>query len=39
MLKLNIQKFSDRMLWKNDTIKQLQMGVSAIATALVCTAL
>ena len=38
MLKLNIQNFSVRMFWKNDTIEQLQMGVSGIATALVCTA-
>jgi len=39
MLELNIQNFSVRMFWKIDMIKQLQMGVSTIATALVCTAL
>jgi len=27
------------MFWKNDTIEQLQMGVSTIATALAHTAL
>ena len=37
MRELNIQNFSVRMFWKNDTIGQLQMGVSAIATALVRT--
>ena len=37
MCELNIQNFSVRIFWKNDTIEQLQMGVSAIATALVCT--
>ena len=39
MRKLNIQNFSDRMFWKIDMIKQLQMSVSTIAIALVCTAL
>ena len=39
MLELNIQNFRVRMFRKNDTIKQFQMGMSTIATALVRTAL
>ena len=39
MLELSIQNFSVRMFWKNDTIEQLQMDVSNIATGLVHTAL
>jgi len=39
MLKFNIQYFIVKMFWENDMIKQLQMSVSTIATALMPTAL
>jgi len=35
MLELNIQNFSVRMFWKNDTIEQLQMGATALLVWLV----